>query len=733
MSLLPRHSDTPFRNGLSRVLNLALSLSMLISSGLPGYAVGSPPQLNQEEDGQELQAKPAESLPKKTEESTAKEEEPKQEEKSAKKKKKEKKKKEKKRSKEKETELESESESESESEPEASPTSETKEEPAPEPVKEAEPETNSKSESEAETEAQPESESPSETTSETEAEAEPVEQPIKSDPGVKKPEHISEADMLLLKNKLVEAEKAYRALLEDDENGDAYAGLAVALAKQKNPKKVIEAEGILRKCKDEFRENPNMMAAAGLVAFEHSKTVASPSKRDLYLDAAENLCEKAIETNEDIVIAQQTLGLVKLSRDEPDNAIEPFKKCYQLAQDKVNGTYLAQAMLRVNPKSKKAAALVEEVLELDPEYSPIKLQKAIVLTNSGKHEEAFTELHSISREDRESEWYKVQGDIYRKQGDGNSAVASWKESIRRDPRNADPYKKLAEHYMLRGDGELAISEMHSALEILPNDIKLRQQLAELALRLDKLEVAEQEFRTILSVKQNDPSALLGLARVFFRKARREGQYPQEWVQLKEKLQDVIEQRNVMGSVVKDAATLQEKVDLAEAEKALTQKQFRDAGRYFRKVIDKHKEDAFQLLTLAEQAFNDGDLKTAELAYSYAREIPEVAPRAEQGISKITSQRKEAERQVKLGDATEKKLPDVAEDHYKQSLIADPQGADAYYNLFFLYLKEKKDSIEPTIEYGENFLEASEDSDNRRQQVEKLLFKLKERLRKENSK
>ncbi len=727
MSLLPRHSDTPFRNGLSRVLNLALSLSMLISSGLPGYAVGSPPQLNQEEDGQELQAKPAESLPEKTEESTAKEEEPKQEEKSAKKKKKEKKKKEKKRSKEKETELES------ESEPEASPTSETKEEPAPEPVKEAEPETNSKSESEAETEAQPESESPSETTSETEAEAEPVEQPIKSDPGVKKPEHISEADMLLLKNKLVEAEKAYRALLEDDENGDAYAGLAVALAKQKNPKKVIEAEGILRKCKDEFRENPNMMAAAGLVAFEHSKTVASPSKRDLYLDAAENLCEKAIETNEDIVIAQQTLGLVKLSRDEPDNAIEPFKKCYQLAQDKVNGTYLAQAMLRVNPKSKKAAALVEEVLELDPEYSPIKLQKAIVLTNSGKHEEAFTELHSISREDRESEWYKVQGDIYRKQGDGNSAVASWKESIRRDPRNADPYKKLAEHYMLRGDGELAISEMHSALEILPNDIKLRQQLAELALRLDKLEVAEQEFRTILSVKQNDPSALLGLARVFFRKARREGQYPQEWVQLKEKLQDVIEQRNVMGSVVKDAATLQEKVDLAEAEKALTQKQFRDAGRYFRKVIDKHKEDAFQLLTLAEQAFNDGDLKTAELAYSYAREIPEVAPRAEQGISKITSQRKEAERQVKLGDATEKKLPDVAEDHYKQSLIADPQGADAYYNLFFLYLKEKKDSIEPTIEYGENFLEASEDSDNRRQQVEKLLFKLKERLRKENSK
>ncbi|MEZ4542974.1 MAG: hypothetical protein R3C24_03625 [Cyanobacteriota/Melainabacteria group bacterium] len=83
----------------------------------------------------------------------------------------------------------------------------------------------------------------------------------------------------------------------------------------------------------------------------------------------------AIETNDSIVIAQQTLGLVKLSRDEPDNH-RTFKSAINWL-DKVNGSYLAQAMLRVNPKSKKAAALVEEVLEIDPEYSPIKLQKAI--------------------------------------------------------------------------------------------------------------------------------------------------------------------------------------------------------------------------------------------------------------------------------------------------------------------------------------------------------------------
>ncbi len=76
---------------------------------------------------------------------------------------------------------------------------------------------------------------------------------------------------------------------------------------------------------------------------------------------------------------------------------------------------------------------------------------------------------------------------------------------------------------MRGDGELAIAEMHNALEILPNDMALRNQLAELALRQDKLDVAEAEYRTILAAQPDDAQGLLGLSRVYFRKARRDGQ------------------------------------------------------------------------------------------------------------------------------------------------------------------------------------------------------------------
>ncbi|MBZ0185758.1 MAG: tetratricopeptide repeat protein, partial [Candidatus Obscuribacterales bacterium] len=410
--------------------------------------------------------------------------------------------------------------------------------------------------------------SDSETTS-TANDAEPEEKPKKK---AKKPEHISQADKLLLSNDLEAAEEAYRALVEDDETGDAYAGLAVSLAKQKWPKKVLEAERIIRKGKQEFPDNPNMMAAAGFVSLEHSKTVSSPANRDLYIEAAEKLSKMAIAENPEIVIAHQTLGLAKLAQDDAEGAVKPFRTAARLAEDPINLTYWAEALLKINKKDTKAPQIIDEAIGEDPNYFPARLQKAIILTSQGKHEEAFTELHSIPRDERGSDWQNVQGDIYRKQGDGVSALASWKEANRLNPRNPEPYQRLGEYYTLRGDGELAIGEWHNALDILPNDMKLRSQMAELALRLDKLEVAEEEYRTILNVKPDDPKALLGLSRVFFRKARREGgQYPPGFEQLMQQLESVLAEQSVTGQVVKGAANLRENIQLSEAEKALTQK------------------------------------------------------------------------------------------------------------------------------------------------------------------
>lgn len=551
---------------------------------------------------------------------------------------------------------------------------------------------------------------------------------------LKRASSLVEADELLLKNKFEAAEDAYRSLIPQDDTGDAYAGLAVALAKQMWPKKVIEAEKIMKKAREQFSDNPNILAAGGFVSYIHSKSVASPAKRDLYLDAAESLSKRAVKESPDTVIAQQTLGLVKLAQDDPEAAIPPLKKAARIAGDPYTNTLLAEALLKVDPHDEDAKALIDEALGEDRNFHPARVQKAIYLTNKGKHEEGFTELLSIPRDQRGSDWHRVQGDIYKAQGDGPSALASWKEANRLDPRNPEPYKNLAHYYSARGDGELAIAEMHNALEILPNDLRMRGELAELALRQDKLDIAETEYRTILSVKENDPQSLLGLSRVYFRKARKDGQYPTGWTELLDKVQRVVTEQSVAGQLVKNGAkNLTEKIQLSEAEKALSDNppRFRHARQLFSQVITNHREEPYELLSLGDQAYNDGDLRSAEEAFGYAKEINEVAPRAEQGISKIVNQRNEAKRHTELGNATWK-LPEIAIDHYRQALLADPQHPDAYYGLYKLYYRLKKDDSK-AIDYANNFLEASDDSDPLRKEVEDDLFKLKKRDRRDNSK
>ena len=540
---------------------------------------------------------------------------------------------------------------------------------------------------------------------------------------------IAESDQLLLEDKYKQAEEAYRGLLDNDEAGDASAGLAVALAKQAPPSKVIEAEKILKQARDRFAGNPNVLAAGGYVSYVHSKNVASPAKRDLYLEAAESLCKRAIKDNPEIVIAQQTLGLVKLAQDDVEEAVEPFRKASSLAENPVNLSLLAQALLRSDPKNSEADGLVSKALSLKTDYHPARILKAIILCQAGKVEDAFMELNNIPESARTPDWHLVAGDIYRKQDDGPSAIAAWQESTRLDPRNPDPYRRMAEYYTLRGDGELAIAEMHNALEILPNDMLLRNQLAELALRQDKLDVAEAEYRTILASQPDDAGGILGLSRVYYRKARRDGQYPPGWQQLMNQLQNVVTEQSVKGQILKSGAkNVQESIELSEAEKALAQSRFRDARQHFSTVINNHKDNACDLLTLGDQALCDGDLASAQQAFSFAKEIPEVATRAEQGLDKIGRQRNEANRLTKLGDAfLEKRMPVVAVDNYKQALIADPQCPGAYYGLYSAYSGTDQPDPEQAVSYAVCFLETAEDSSNQRAEVEANMAKLKKRI------
>jgi tetratricopeptide (TPR) repeat protein len=242
----------------------------------------------------------------------------------------------------------------------------------------------------------------------------------------------SEADDLLIRNQYQQAEDAYRKLIGADATGDAYAGLAVALARQPIARNIVEAEKVLKQGKGKFPDNSNIIVAAGYVSYLHARTVASSAKRDLYLSASEILLKRAIKDNPEILLAQQTLGLVKMAQDDYEGAIQPFRKSIAMAGNAVNLTMVAQVLLQLNAMDHEAAELVDKALAMGSDYFPARIQKAIVLLHQQTNaNDALIELKSIPEDQRTDYWYLIAGDVYYGQGNTAEAVSSWRESLNR--------------------------------------------------------------------------------------------------------------------------------------------------------------------------------------------------------------------------------------------------------------------------------------------------------------
>jgi tetratricopeptide (TPR) repeat protein len=273
-------------------------------------------------------------------------------------------------------------------------------------------------------------------------------------------------------------------LIGDDKNGVAHAGLMIALAKQNL---IVEAERFGREAK-RFSDNPDVQAAAGFVCYTHSKSITKPSKRNLYLETAGQLCESAIKDNPNSVVAHRTLGLIRLAQDELKEAIAPFRRSVALAETPENLTNLAHVLVKTAPGDKEGEELITKTLSLNKDYYPAHLEKAIVLLNKGGSKDAFGELNEIPNAERNAQWSLVAGDIYCKQGDRQSAFASWHNAARLDPFLPDAYHHMAEYYASHGKDELAVTELFRGLDVLPDNRTLREQLVNIARKSHKVEL-----------------------------------------------------------------------------------------------------------------------------------------------------------------------------------------------------------------------------------------------------
>lgn len=397
-----------------------------------------------------------------------------------------------------------------------------------------------------------------------------------------------------------------RKLFADDPSGKRISQIILDTFKTNNSNGILAAERLAKSARKLVPESPEILAACAYLAYQHSKVVASPAKRDLYLEAAESLAKKSIDKDEKQELAYRTLGLVKLAQDEAREAIKPLRRACELVDNHVNLALLSQSLLEVNPRDPEAKKLLDRAMDIKSDYAPAHLQLAISLCATGKPKEAARELNAVPPLERNSDWYVAQGTLSEKQNKENEALQSWARASVEDPRAPAPYRKKAAYFEKKGKPNQAIAEYHVALEAFTNDFAMRQALAELALRNNNLDVAESEFKTILTARPDDIKALIGLAQVGFRIYGKDGPYPLAFNSLLDRLEYLLSKADPTRIGIRESL----------------------------QTIEKHKDAPSELMNLGQQFLSQHNSTAAEKAFTYALAYPSVRQEAQKALDKI---------------------------------------------------------------------------------------------------
>jgi tetratricopeptide (TPR) repeat protein len=222
-------------------------------------------------------------------------------------------------------------------------------------------------------------------------------------------------------------------------------------------------------------------------------------------------------------------------RDEYAVALEDFRTVladHPEFPDIQNRAGLCMAMLGETEGALKAFT---RAVEQNPAYAEAHLNRAIVLNELGRYDEAHAAFNRA-------------GDLDRKRGETFPADIG--------NRIAIGHARLGDLYLEMNQADRAASEFQQALEIRPHFADIRSKLAQAYIMMGMLDSALEELQEIIRVKPNFTAARIRLGTVHLRMGRRE-QAVEEWLMCAE--QDPEDRRiraylASAGHVVAQAAT-----------------------------------------------------------------------------------------------------------------------------------------------------------------------------------
>jgi tetratricopeptide (TPR) repeat protein len=210
--------------------------------------------------------------------------------------------------------------------------------------------------------------------------------------------------------------------------------------------------------------------------------------------------------------AYTLLGAAYLSRREPAQAVEAYRRFASAAPKDPRGPYLVGTALRAQGKMTEARREFEAALALKPDFVE-SLAHLVSLDISEKNPKAAHERvqRQIAQAPGTAAFHMLQGEIYLNTGDFPRAESAYLKTIELDPRLTESYLRIGNILAATGKYDQALARLQEAVKVNPRSVGAHMLLGVIQERRNEIPQAMKAYERALELAPRFAPAANNLA------------------------------------------------------------------------------------------------------------------------------------------------------------------------------------------------------------------------------
>lgn len=237
---------------------------------------------------------------------------------------------------------------------------------------------------------------------------------------------------------------------------------------------------------------------------------------------AERLYMEVLAARPEHFDALQMLGLIRLAKGDPADALKLVCKAMQMRQPAPQILLNHGIILHALKRSEEALASFEQALKQKSKFAEAHNNKGAVLADLGRHEEAMPCFRrALQLKPNYDEAHYNLGSSLRSLRRYEEAIASFDRALALHPNYAKIHNNRGSAYEGLGRVQEALADYEKALAIEPHLIQARNNRSRVLLALQRWDEANENFTVALEHDPNNLDALCLRGKYFIHADRRD--------------------------------------------------------------------------------------------------------------------------------------------------------------------------------------------------------------------